>query len=247
MARIFIRTIGPLLVVAGPILACLTIGSVRHLLLRHPGGPHLQRLSLQGLPWAILLAFCLVPSVSRTVFSVWECESIEVDAAQGQVIKFLRDDLSVVCSTSSEHQIATYVGFGLVVLWPIGMPLLYFVLVYVCRKAIQAGMPTHLARATSFLWREYRIELFWWEPVEMFRKVLLCGLLLVSVPPPLELLRLLVALFISIIFMAMTLVLRPFKHVDNNALAVCSHLGTIVMYLVRTALSGQTPCPCQPA
>ena len=58
---------------------------------------------MQGLPWAILLAFCLVPSVSRTVFSVWECEAIELDASAGVAIKFLRGDLSITCGTSQER------------------------------------------------------------------------------------------------------------------------------------------------
>ena len=56
----------------------------------------------------------------------------------------------------TDYRTATYAAWAFVVLWPVGMPLLYFTLVYACRKDIKQGMPSHLAMATSFLWREYR-------------------------------------------------------------------------------------------
>ena len=233
LTRVIARSFSPLIVTAFPVLVSVGVGSIRHMLFRKRGEsnrPPYGLLVLQGLPWAILLAFCLVPSVSRTVFSVWECETIQLDASTNEDIRFLRDDLSIICDTSDEHKVATYAAAVLVLIWPIGMPLLYFWLVWKCREDIKSGMPTHFARATSFLWREYRVPLYWWEPIEMFKKVVLAGLLLVVVPPPLELLRLLIALLISMAFLVLTLVLRPFNRADNNALSVCSQLATILMY-----------------
>ena len=50
------------------------------------------------------------------------------------------------------------------------------------RKAIQQRRPTALSNATKFLHKEYESAFFWWEPVEMARRLLLTGGLTAMVP-----------------------------------------------------------------
>eukprot|EP00966_Prymnesium_polylepis_P111626 2582190-Prymnesium_polylepis.1 len=57
--------------------------------------------------------------------------------------------------------------------WPVGIPLLYAVLLWASRDAIREHTPSSLSRATAFLWGDYSVFAFWWEPIEMCRKLAL--------------------------------------------------------------------------
>jgi hypothetical protein len=97
-----------------------------------------------------------------------------------------------------------------VVLWPVGVPLLYALLLFGSREALRTGSSTPLSRATSFLSGEYTISAFWWEPLEMVRKLTVTGwVLLISEQS--ELARVLVALLITIAFQALHFAVKPFK------------------------------------
>ncbi|KAL3910809.1 MAG: hypothetical protein SGPRY_008921, partial [Prymnesium sp.] len=85
--------------------------------------------------------------------------------------------------------------------------------------------------ATRFLWREYRLGIWWWEPIEMLRKVTLAGLLLAVIPSRLAFIRLLVAVVFSLLILVFTLFVRPYQREDNNIVSVCIQLAQIFMYL----------------
>jgi hypothetical protein len=231
ITRLNFRVLGPLCLVFLPIIWTMTKGTVSHLLSKDKDKPWVAKSLFSGLIVSVPLTFALIPSVSRAIFTVWECEHFVIDPAKGEKIRFLRDDLSIICGTSDEHNEASALGTFYLFIWPIGMPIVYFFLCWANRKDNAKGMPTHFARATAFLWAEYHPHNYWWEPIEMSRKVVLAGLLMVTVPPSLEFLRLLVALLIAITFTVSLLVIRPFKSSDNNALAACTQIGTILMYI----------------
>jgi hypothetical protein len=45
---------------------------------------------------------------------------------------------------------------------------------------VLTGIPTSLSQATAFLWADYRKSCYWWEPIEMFRKLILTGAVLLQ-------------------------------------------------------------------
>ena len=57
------------------------------------------------------------------------------------------------------------------------VPIWYTVLLVASRKALRTGVHTSLSRATAFLADDYKPMAFWWEPLEMCRKLAL------TVPP----------------------------------------------------------------
>ena len=59
--------------------------------------------------------------------------------------------------------------------WPIGVTGLYCTVLWMSRKAILTHVPTQLSRACDFLWADYNDSAFWWEPLEMCRKLALTG------------------------------------------------------------------------
>ena len=58
---------------------------------------------------------------------------------------------------------------------PVGMVLLYMTALLPCRGNLHDRIQTPLTQATRFLHKDYKLDFFAWELVEMGRRVLLVG------------------------------------------------------------------------
>ncbi len=63
------------------------------------------------------------------------------------------------------------------------MPLLYALLLSLCRRDVVERRPSRLSRAAAFLWRDYADEFVWWELVDLLRRLTLTGTRS-PMPPP---------------------------------------------------------------
>ena len=124
------------------------------------------------LPATLLLTFLLVPSTATRIFKTFLCDRFEYDRANGLMMRYLHDDLAVSCE-SHEYDRTFNTAIMLICVWPVGVPLLYALLLWASRDALLTGTKTPLSRATSFLSGDYRSSVFWWEPLEMCRKLTL--------------------------------------------------------------------------
>ena len=78
-----------------------------------------------------------------------------------------------VAPTWDEHIISGPIQSLSLVLGTTGrsVPVLYSTLLWTTRNALRTGNPTALSEATAFLWGDYKVHAFWWEPFEMCRKL----------------------------------------------------------------------------
>ena len=111
------------------------------------------------------------------------------------------------------------------------MPLLFLVLLAAAREAIITHQPTALSQALGVLWREYTPHLFFWGVVELMRRVTLTGFVLL-IGEEATLVRLSVALLVSCIAPLAVLVLQPYKHIDDNFLAVTLHVSLVFVFAI---------------
>jgi hypothetical protein len=187
--RLVLRGLAPLLVMIGPIVLsvvfhmtsyCLaSYGYVQYEIPRIAGARKgnstkpfregFNAVMLRALPYVIFISFCLVQSVSAGVFSAWDCVEFIVDSTSTPEVtkEFLREDMSIECETD-EHWKIKRVAYVFFALWPVGMPLLYLLMLVPCREVLllpsdDERRKTPLIIATSFLHGEYVPELFWWE------------------------------------------------------------------------------------
>ena len=117
----------------------------------------LRAAMLRGLEASILISFCVLPSVTRSLFLAFQCESFGFDDIAGEDStskSYLTASLNVECTGDGEHGSIISLAVVFVVLWPVAMPLLYAVLLHRCRHAIVDHQPNALSRATRFLWSE---------------------------------------------------------------------------------------------
>ena len=141
----------------------------------------------------------------------------------------MRQDASVECG-SDDHGPITALATGFIVLWPAGSLVLFTSLLAACYKPLQAKTPNALTRATAFLHREYEKTWYWWEAVELARKLVLTGFVLL-IPEERAFVRLVVATLICSCYAVALAVVRPYKRVEDNVIAVATSLVLLLLFL----------------
>ena len=109
----------------------------------------LTRGVLAALPLTLFILFFFVPSTSAAIFNAFPCSEFGYDDAAGETWKFVRADLSIRCPDDSgeptpQHSYLRAAGVALLMLWPVGVPLLFLLL---CLRARVPGiiqLPTGL-------------------------------------------------------------------------------------------------------
>jgi len=178
------------------------------------------------LPLVLLLVFVFLPTVSRTIFSVWDCKPYT--SGPGTEVNYLRRDESVICGTP-EHDRMVILAIALVLLWPIGMQLLFFLTLWTNRAALREGKDNAASRATRFLTGGYKNPYFYWETIELFRR-LTCSGFVILIPAEFIFMRIILALLVSLPILVFTAVLQPFRNREDNALALVSQSVLVLAY-----------------
>lgn len=196
--------------------------------------------------------------------------------------KYLAADLTIKCNSGPGWNDDEYTGltayfWGLFVLWPVLVPLVFFILLLRSSPAARAKRPTPLASACgraplapasaapsppgsfdfeprspaprSFLWRDYRAPLMYWELLDLIRKIFLAALIL-FVQTDLgetKVLRLVIAALVSAVYLVALALARPFERSDDLYLSCLSNLLLTCWY----ATAGPSPlgthyAPTQP-
>ena len=199
---------------------------------------------LTALPAVSVVTFLAFPMVSSIAFRAWACVEFDIDTqydgdnsplprAPPHVEGFMRDDLRIQCG-SREHQEATSLAYIAILLYPIGVPMLYFLLLRSAQAAITMDRPTHLSSALSFLHRDFEARMYCWEIAEQFKKLFLVGIM-VRVAND-TILQLGVAMVFSTIFMLVSALASPFRRGENDHIAVTCNFSLTATFLFCTML-----------
>lgn len=73
---------------------------------------------------------------------------------------WLKADVSIDCN-ASDYTTVTLIAWVAVILYPIGIWVFCFVLLWRASSTIVAGKQTPLSRSIAFLYKEYDVECFW--------------------------------------------------------------------------------------
>ena len=188
----------------------------------------LRRGVIRAMPPCILTTFIFVPSVSASIFSSWSCEAY--DLSETEQVYYLRDDYAVICYDSEEHREIRRIAYGLMAVWPIGMVLLYALLLVPVAKPLTQRRSSALTKATAFLWRDYEVDYFWWEPLELLRRTALTGWVLL-LPEKKRFLRLVTGLLISLLSSFGLLISKPFHREEDDMLSILCQVLLVCVYL----------------
>ena len=211
------------------IAVCLVVGFALRSWRRSSG---MQEGLLAALPWLLSLTFLVFPVVSSAAFRAFSCEGFDTGRS------FLRTDYSVECGTS-KHKPAISLALAGILIYPVGISLLYMVLMLRARRALLDEKPTTLSKALSFLVRDYEPAYFWWELVEAWKKLFLVGFAVLISPG--SLLQLVVSFIFALICMLLTSAARPFKSNGDNYFSQACSFGLVAVFFFSIILKVTTP------
>ncbi len=188
---------------------------------------------VRALPALGLISFFAFPVVSSYAFRAFDCECFD----NGE--SYLRVDYSLMCSTgcvmpsrpmlfetnatgayTAEYWEVQYLARAAIGVYPVGVPLLYLILLLAARKALSNEEETRLSAALGFLHREYEPRYFWWEVLEILKKLMLVGFMAVVVPGSVY--QLVIAMMISLALLLLTAVAAPYRSDVHDFLALGS-------------------------
>ena len=151
---------------------------------------------------------------------------------------FLKADLRVDCGDTASYGPVLLLSWVAIALYPVGVPVLYWVLLRTAKHAIRESRPTPFSRALDFLHRDFEPQFFWWELVEIGKKLLLVGFATIFYPDTMY--QLLAAFMISLIHRT------PFRDSNPGLADYRSLLLTASTPILEQCFSRPSPSPSAP-
>jgi len=177
-------------------------------------------------PLALLVVFVMLPSVSRSIFAVWDCEPYE--SGPDTEVSYMKRDMSLVCESDDHSRTAT-LAIVFIMVWPIGMQMFFFMTLWLNRKDLRAGRVNSYTQSTRFLTGGYKPEYFFWETIELSRR-LACSGFIILIPQQYISMRIAMAIVVSLPILVMTAILKPFKNPEDSWLALASQAILVFAY-----------------
>jgi len=179
----------------------------------------------QTLSLFLMFLWCFFPYITNIILQAFNCEKFE----NGDSL--LRIDFSIDCN-SSTHQSYQSFAWAMVFVYPLGTPCLFLLAMWPHRAElsdpVRRELPQAKCRHLAFFCSEYKGSQLHWEILELVRKVLLNGFLLLASQG--SLLQLEAAAIISLLYVLVVLLVRPMRQLQNNYLVAFISLMLLLSY-----------------
>lgn len=137
----------------------------------------------QHFSMALLLTYLVLPAVANKQLQSLDCISFSKEG-----ISFLRIDSKINCY-SSEYKTFRSVLFVFIIVYQ-SIPILWMFLLFLNRNSLDRNMPSHNEKLElyirdnnkslnfiRFLFNDYKVKKWWFEVVEMYRRIVFIGVL----------------------------------------------------------------------
>jgi hypothetical protein len=124
------------------------------------------------------------------------------------------------------------IAAGAILVYPVGLLLLNAYLLYKARHAITSRRSSLLSRSIAFLHREYKVEMFWWELVEMLRRFILVGVMVLVQG---TMMQLVMGTLLSAAFLLFQVQAQPYVQMSDDLLAAFSSFLLTAFFLCSYA------------
>ena len=178
----------------------------------------------RALPFALWLTFLTFSQVSTPAFQAFSCEHFDDGSS------YLRADYSVDCNDPSQYGRVKTLATVVILVYPVGVPLTYLLLLFSSRRS-------SLAARLGFLTDTYKPRCFYWELVEVTKRLLLGSFFALPFMGPGTFVQLLSAVLVALFFLVTQLAARPFKTADDTHFAALASAALVVGLLCCVALN----------
>ncbi|GMH71325.1 hypothetical protein TL16_g05623 [Triparma laevis f. inornata] len=184
---------------------------------------------------AVAITYLTLPTVTTTIFAMFPCDSI--DGGQS----YLRADYSIDCNAENRWVWQAY-GASMIVVFPLGITLLYCRLLWVDRKKIMLPIEEREKdfelMAEAFLFEPYKPEFWYFEVIETVRRLCLTGVL--SAVKPGSFSQLSIGLLMCIFFTTVFCKLEPYHESRDNKIAILSSWQLVLVFLCSSFMKSAT-------
>jgi hypothetical protein len=213
----------------------LAVGAVLFSLISVHNAEQRLRTGQQAFALFLLFLWCFFPFICNRVFQMFSCERFD----NGQ--ELLRADYSIDCKTDRHRDFQSFAGI-MVAVYPIGVPLLFLWAMLPYRHELR-DVPTReseFAKGThlSFFSMDYKGEYWYWELIELGRKLVLNGFLVLYNQG--TILQLVVAAMVIMVHLMVIIRLQPMLHVSNNSFYPYTSFLLFVIFLASVLLQVET-------
>ncbi len=184
---------------------------------RHYSSKAKRRNAIQTWRLFLYFIFLVFPIVSSKVLRHYICDDIDGTS-------FLAADYRVKCFTDLWN-LTSYVSTNFILLYPIGIPVFFFVLLRYNRKKL--ATPDVKAQL-GFLYAGYKESIWWWEIVDSLHKLFLVAVL-AFFPTTVQLP---IAMAVVILYMISLLLINPYQDPSDDRL---HQIAQTEIYLVILA------------
>jgi len=189
-----------------------------------------KTIALRCVPLTVLIVFLMLPNTSRSVFASWLCVRYgSGPEGSDQFVYYMLRDPGTMCYTDHYYGI-TGLAIVLIVIWPIGMSLFLYSITFLNRETLLAGKTNRLSDFSRFLTGGYLPQYYYWESVELFRR-LICTGWVVLVPYDQSSLRLVVAIIASLLILVATAYAMPCRRIEDNVLTIVAQTTLLLVYV----------------
>ena len=203
----------------GPLLLCVVLSIMYYihrffLIRRKAEYDEAARVYSKYLLVFLLGTYFLLPGISVYIFQMYSCQDVDPDDVLHGEDLYLRADVSIKCG-SPRHHIGTTFATCMIFVYPIGVPLLYYWLLYQVKEGIinRDGNISPVLKLeimpTSFLYSSYEPQFWYWEIIETIRRILMTGVLVLVAQG--TSVQIVVTLLLTLIFIKMYAHFTPFN------------------------------------
>ena len=176
-----------------------------------------------------VMTYAVMPPICRFQFEALDCINVAGN-------DYLRSDTTVDCN-SARYTAFKVLDIILILSW-ISVPLIWILILYRKRQRLNPSNAVDMSHAlrlqredkglnaSSFLWAEYQPKYYYWEAVEIYRRVFFVGI--VPLISPISSRRAAFGLFAAICSTLCFREIEPFRRHTNNVL---SHVAQYVIML----------------
>lgn len=168
----------------------------------------------------LLVTFLVYASVSSLAFQMFDCDYLD----DGKY--YLRADYRISCDSTKHQRLQMYAGV-MIALYPIGIPVLYAVLLFRERRILADGdrrINDPSVQSTSDLWKPYKPSCFFYEIVECGRRILLTSVGLVIDDEAAA--KIAVTFMVSLLFVFVSEGLAPYESRTDTWISRAGHAVT---------------------
>lgn len=168
-----------------------------------------------------VVIFMLYPGVCQTAFAALRCRDL------GEGVSTLEADYNVDCS-SSDYLIFRFFAIFTIIMIPVGIPVGAFLILRRHEEKILAQDRDTL-REFQTLVGDYEPQYYYWECVELGRKLALAGFIMFVAPGGPS--QIAIAMSITFFFFALSMRCTPFAHPAHDTVKALSEVSVFIVLL----------------